>query len=261
MPEADLALLLEAAEQAGRIAMRFWRAEPKFWEKPGLGPVSEADLAVNAALRETLRRARPDYGWLSEEDADDPARLATRRQFVLDPIDGTRAFLAGEENFAHALAVVDGGRVMAGVVHMPAKARTYAADAQSAATVNGQPMQPSAQVQADGARLLTTGAGMALEHWPGGVPDFKRSFRASLAYRLCLIGEGRYDAMLTFRPAWEWDIAAASLIAERAGASVSDAKGGALVFNRPDPRADGVVVSATRALQSEIVARHLGRAM
>jgi myo-inositol-1(or 4)-monophosphatase len=257
LPGPDLALLLEAAEQAGRIAMRFWRAEPKFWEKPGLGPVSEADLAVNAALRETLRRAQPDYGWLSEEDADDPARLVAGRQFILDPIDGTRAFLAGEENFAHALAVVEDGRVIAGVVHMPAKARTYAADVHSAATVNGVVMQPSVQTQADGAKLLTTGASMAPEHWPGGLPDFKRSFRASLAYRLCLIGEGRYDAMLTFRPAWEWDIAAASLIAERAGAVVSDAAGQALVFNRPDPRADGVIVSATADLHRAILSRHL----
>jgi myo-inositol-1(or 4)-monophosphatase len=256
LPGPDLALLLEAADQAGRIAMRFWRAEPKFWEKPGLGPVSEADLAVNAALRETLRRARPDYGWLSEEDADDPARLATRRQFVLDPIDGTRAFLAGEENFAHALAVVEHGRVIAGVVHMPAKARTYAADVHGAATANGVVMQPSAQTLADGAKLLTTGANMAAEHWPGGLPDFKRSFRASLAYRLCLIGEGRYDAMLTFRPAWEWDIAAASLIAERAGAVVSDAKGAPLIFNRPDPRADGVITSATPDLHRAILSRH-----
>ncbi len=116
MPARDLALLTDAARQAGEIALRFWRQAPKTWEKPGQGPVTEADLAVNAALRDMLRSARPDYGWLSEEDPDSETRLETEFQFILDPIDGTRSFIAGEDVFAISLAVVQNGTARAGVV-------------------------------------------------------------------------------------------------------------------------------------------------
>lgn len=243
MPESDLSLLIEAARQGGAIALGFWRQSPQVWEKPGLGPVTEADLAVNAHLRAVLRAARPEYGWLSEEDPDGAERLSARRVFVLDPIDGTRAFIAGEESFAVSLAVVEDGRPIAAVVYLPAHDRLYSAAAQGPALRDGQPIRASDRVELTGASVLTTGHMMAPEHWPGGVPDLKRSFRASLAWRLCLVAEGRFDAMLTLRPAWEWDIAAGALIAERAGVQVSDRHGAPLVLNRPDPRAEGVIAA------------------
>jgi myo-inositol-1(or 4)-monophosphatase len=245
LPEADdLAVLTEAALAAGRIAMRFWRQAPKSWDKGGEhGPVSEADLAVNAALHERLRVARPGYGWLSEETPDDAARLAHDRVFVVDPIDGTRAFLAGEDGFAVSLAVVQAGRPVAGVVHLPAKGRTYAAAVDGPALLDGAPIACSTRADVTGADVLTSRASMAPEHWPGGVPDLKRSFRTSLAWRLCLVAEGRHDAMLTLRDTWEWDIAAGALIAERAGCRVTDRRGTPLRFNAAHPQVDGVVAA------------------
>ena len=244
MPARDLALLTDAARQAGEIALRFWRQAPKTWEKPGQGPVTEADLAVNAALRDMLRSARPDYGWLSEEDPDSETRLETEFQFILDPIDGTRSFIAGEDVFAISLAVVQNGTARAGVVYLPALDRLYTATDHGPALKDGQPIVASKQQGIDGARLLTTAQALQPQHWPGGVPDLKRSFRASLAYRLCLVAEGRHDGMLTLRDAWEWDIAAGSLIAARAGAAVTDRTGQTLRFNQPNPLAPGVVVAA-----------------
>ena len=118
MPEADLDLIIRAAEEAGRIALAHWRGTFRHWEKDeGAGPVSEADLAVNAALEQALRAARPDYGWLSEESPEDPRRATAARVFVIDQIDGTRAFIAGEDGFAVAVAVVEDGQPVAGVVH------------------------------------------------------------------------------------------------------------------------------------------------
>lgn len=244
MPARDLALLTDAARQAGEIALRFWRQAPKTWEKPGQGPVTEADLAVNAALRDMLRSARPDYGWLSEEDPDSETRLETEFQFILDPIDGTRSFIAGEDVFAISLAVVHNGTARAGVVYLPALDRLYTATDHGPALKDGQPIMASKQQGIDGARLLTTAQALQSQHWPGGVPDLKRSFRASLAYRLCLVAEGRHDGMLTLRDAWEWDIAAGSLIAARAGAAVTDRTGQTLRFNQPNPLAPGVLVAA-----------------
>ena len=206
--------------------------------------MTEADLAVNAALRDMLRSARPDYGWLSEEDPDSETRLETEFQFILDPIDGTRSFIAGEDVFAISLAVVQNGTARAGVVYLPALDRLYTATDHGPALKDGQPIMASKQQGIEGARLLTTAQALQPQHWPGGVPDLKRSFRASLAYRLCLVAEGRHDGMLTLRDAWEWDIAAGSLIAARAGAAVTDRTGQTLRFNQPNPLAPGVVVAA-----------------
>ena len=255
MPAHDLALLTHAARAAGDIAMRFWRQSPKVWEKPGgQGPVTEADLAVNAMLSDTLRTARPDYGWLSEEDADTTARLSTTRQFIIDPIDGTRAFMAGEETFAHSLAIAENGTVIVGVVYLPALDRLYTATATGPALKDGAPIRASTQSQIEGATLLTTPPNLAPQHWPGGVPAIKRSFRTSLAYRLCLVAEGRHDGMLTLRDAWEWDIAAGALIAQRAGATVTDRHNHPLHFNTPDAKRPGVLAAAP-GLHANLMAR------
>ena len=253
MPAADLALLIAAAQIAGKIALSHWKASPQVWEKPdGQGPVSAADLAVNEALAQVLRKARPDYGWLSEETPDGAERLSTPAQFILDPIDGTRSFLQGDAAFSHALAVVRDGQVTVGVVYLPAMEKLYAATAQGPATLNGVAIR--AAPPAAGGRVLTSKSTLAPEHWPGGVPDLHRHFRAGMAWRMCLVAEGAFDAMLTLRPSWEWDIAAGALIAARAGAVVSDRHGRALRFNAPDPRSAGVVV-ASPALHSDLVAR------
>lgn len=244
MPGHDLALMTDAARAAGVVAMRFWRANPQVWEKPGQGPVTEADLAVNDLLLHRLQTARPQYGWLSEESPDDPARLNTDRQFIIDPIDGTRAFIAGEENFALSLAVAQAGRIVAGVVYLPAKDRLYTATEDGPALCDGVPITASHQPGVGGASVLATAATFAPGHWPGGVPDVRRVFRSSLAYRLCLVAQGRYDGMVTLREAWEWDIAAGDLIARRAGASVSDQAGAPLRYNTARPMAPGVVAAA-----------------
>ena len=257
MPAHDLALLTHAARAAGDIALRFWRQSPDAWEKPdGTGPVTEADLAVNAMLRDTLQLARPDYGWLSEEDADTTARLSTPRQFIIDPIDGTRAFIAGEETFAHSLAVTENGTVIAGVVYLPALDRLYTATATGAALKDGEPIHASTRKEIEGATLLTTPPNLAPQHWPGGVPAIKRSFRTSLAYRLCLVAEGRHDGMLTLRDAWEWDIAAGALIEMRAGATVTDRHNHPLHFNTAEAKRPGVLAAAP-GLHSALMSRLL----
>lgn len=257
MPGDDLALLLAAAEQAGRIALRFWRRSPEVFTKHDDSPVTEADLAVNRMLHAELLAARPDYGWLSEETPDDTARLARPRVFVVDPIDGTRAFMAGENAFSHALAVVENGVPVAGVVHLPALGLTYAATAGGAATRNGVAIACGARGDADEGTVLASSSSLAPEHWPGGAPRLRRHFRASLAWRFCLVADGSFDATLTLRPAWEWDIAAGALIAERAGAVVTDAAGAALAFNRPRPQTQGAV-AAGPALHAALMARRRG---
>ncbi len=254
MPAHDLDLLSHAARAAGEIALRYWNNAPLTWEKGDQGPVTEADIAVNDMLKATLRAARPDYGWLSEETPDDPARLQCEYVFIIDPIDGTRAFIAGERNFSHSLAVARNGKIIAAAVYLPAKDQLFTASLEGPALCDGMPITPTQILLADDPKILTPKANLDSDFWQGTPPVFRRSFRTSLAYRLCLVAEGRHDGMMSFRNTWEWDIAAGSLIATRAGAVVSDGKGQALRFNNPYPQTAGVL-AAGPALHAELVAR------
>ena len=241
MPESDLSLLIDAARAAGEVALHYWRQEPRIWDKPGdEGPVTEADFAVDNLLRETLLAARPDYGWLSEETEDDAARLTAERVFIVDPIDGTRAFIKGETSFAHALAVAERGKIIAGVIFLPAKKKLYSAARGQGAHLNDALVAPI--VTPDPVpNLLATRVNFDPANWPGGVPEVRRHFRPSLAYRMALAADGSFDGMLTLRDSWEWDIAAGALIAAEAGLEVSDRHGAALRFNNPHPKTPGVL--------------------
>lgn len=254
-PAAELALLTEAALACGKIALKHFRHKPKVWDKgDGQGPVTEADLAIDRMLHERLLAARPGYGWLSEESADEPSRLGAGRVFILDPIDGTRAFIAGEKSWSHSLAIAEAGRVIAGVVHLPALERTYAATIGGGATLNGRPLAVSARDEIEGATLLASAAQLDPAHWAGKVPKMERHFRPSLAYRLCLVAEGRFDAMLTFRDTWEWDVAAGNLIATEAGARVTSADGRPLTYNAARPLLPGIIAGAP-SVHAAILAR------
>jgi myo-inositol-1(or 4)-monophosphatase len=259
-PEADLALLAEAARAAGSVAMAHFGRSPEAWDKPhGQGPVSAADLAVDGFLKANLRQARPDYGWLSEETPDDPARLGHDRVFIVDPIDGTRAFLQAKPGWCVALAVVDRGAVIAAAAFLPVTEELYAARLGGGATRNGEALVPSQRAEPTGAAVLAGGPQLAAEHWPGGAPMVARSFRPSLVHRLCLVAGGLADATLTFRPAWEWDIAAGALIAAEAGCTVTDGHGVPPRFNAPDPRLDGLLV-ASPGLHAALLTRRQGAA-
>lgn len=242
--DRDLGLLTEAAREAGALAQSYFQGENKVWDKPdGAGPVSEADLAVDTLLRESLTQARPDYGWLSEETEDSDARYGQDKVFVVDPIDGTRSFLGGSSTWAHSLAVVERGQVTSAVVYLPMRDKLYGAALGSGAHLNGGALSPGRARDVSGSKVLATKPSMDLDHWPKGVPEMQRSHRPSLAYRLCLVAEGRFDAMFTFRKTWEWDIAAGILILSEAGAKASDSLGGQLRFNNPHPQTEGVVAA------------------
>lgn len=245
MPASDLPLLIDAARIAGRIATSFSGATAQRWDKPGgAGPVTEADLAVNAFLHTTLQHARPDYGWLSEETEDTTARLSKDRVFIIDPIDGTRSFVEGANTWAHALAVAEQGIVTAAVVFLPLRDKMYTAALGQGAALNGDPIVASVSDDIAQSEILAARPALETAHWhDGDVPAFKRAYRPSLAYRLALVAQGKFDGMLTLRPSWEWDIAAGALIIAEAGGICSDRTGTPLVFNNADPRLNGVVAA------------------
>jgi myo-inositol-1(or 4)-monophosphatase len=255
LPASDLDILLSAARDAGEVAMSFWRREPRTWRKDDASPVTEADIAVNDRLFTILRTAQPGYGWLSEETPDDGSRLNCEHVFIIDPIDGTRSFVAGDDDFALALAVARAGRVTAAVVHMPARGRTYAASEGGPAVVNGETMRLRHPVVPP--VVMAGRPSLAPANWPGGLPAVDRKFGAAMQVRLCHLAEGRADAVIALNSVAEWDSGAGSLIAARAGAIASDGEGNPMRFNQPDPRGPGLIVAGP-GVHADLLARRRG---
>lgn len=226
--DEDLALLRDAARQAGVIAFSYFGNNPQVWMKGGTSPVSEADHAADAYLRETLLAARPDYGWLSEETADDPARLSARRTFVVDPIDGTRGFLEGQRTWCVSVAVVESGRTLAGVLECPAMHETYWALPGEGAFKNGRRIgvrKPGQMAEIAGPKPMVD---LMPADWRSRLK--RAPYSPSLAYRLAMIADGALDATFVKPNAHDWDIAAADLILREAGGELLDGHGRAPLF-------------------------------
>ncbi|MEX0284182.1 MAG: inositol monophosphatase [Paracoccaceae bacterium] len=253
MPESDLSLLQRVAEAAGDVAAQYFGKPHKSWDKPNdAGPVTEADLAVNALFEQELQAARPDYGWLSEETEDSAARLKRSRVFVIDPIDGTRSFKDGSRTWAHSLAVVEDGVAIAGVVYLPMRDMMFTAAKGQGAMLNGQSLEVGAIGNLGEAEFLAVRSTQDQQHWRADPPQYRRAYRPSLAYRMALVAQGRFDGMITLRDAWEWDIAAGDIIQREAGAVSSDRTGAPLRFNNPHPAVKGVV-SANPTLHGQVI--------
>lgn len=246
---SDLALLTEAARDAGALMMRR-RGQVDVRRKTDGSPVTDADLAVNALLHERLTSARPTYGWLSEETLDDPARLKAQRVFIVDPIDGTSAYVEGAPWFAVSLAVVEDGRPIAGVIYAPALDELYAAETTKGAALNGAAIQPSATAALDGAVFLGNPSSRKSAQWKGVTVNRCNA----LALRMSRVASGESDAAISATPKNEWDLAAGVVICQEAGAVACDATGQALRFNTPAAKTPGLIC-CTPALLPLILAK------
>lgn len=240
----DLALLLAATQEAGLRAMDFFRRSPDvWWKNQGRSPVSAADFAANDILRHRLLGARPNYGWLSEETDDDAARLDCETVFVIDPIDGTRAFIAGKDLWCVSAAVVHRGRPVAGVLFAPALGETYSAVEGGPALKNGLPVAVAPQEHDGPVRIAAAADMVSVFGATFNGPVERVPHVPSLAYRLAMVADGRIDATLVKTNSHDWDLAAADLILAQAGGALVRLDGTPLAYNRPDVR-HGVLCAA-----------------
>ena len=241
---ADRSLLFDAVQEAGALALRHFTDGTRHWEKKPGDPVSEADLAVDRLLHARLAAMRPEYGWLSEETEDDRLRVSRRRTWVVDPIDGTRAFVKGRPEFAVCAALIEDGEPVLGAVFNPATAEFFTAEAGSGARLNGQPIHASRHCGLEHLKLLASKRTFEHHAWLKRVPAAEFHQINSIAYRMTLVAAGRFEASVSLSEKADWDIAAADLIVREAGGAVSTADGRGLHYNRPHPRHDSVIAAA-----------------
>ena len=249
----DYSRLDAIVREAGRIAMDLWPGAGNSvdsWDKGTDDPVCEADLAIDRFLKRELGALLPSAGWLSEETTDQADRLADRLVWVVDPIDGTRDFLRGRTGWAVSVALVSSGRSLIACLEAPARGESWQATAGRGATRNEERLVASSRTQFDGARIPA--ADLAKEDQVLDQVDQPNG----IALRAAMVAAGEADLLATMRWGYEWDIAAATLIAREAGAAVSDIFGQPLGYNKRDPRSFGLLVCAPK-LQSAAIA-HFG---
>jgi myo-inositol-1(or 4)-monophosphatase len=228
----------DIAAEAGRIAMASWRGDFDHWEKSPGNPVSAVDMEIDALLRKRLSEVDSDAGWLSEETADNADRLSCDRVWVVDPIDGTRDFVRGRRGWAISIALVEYGRAIVGVLDAPARGEHWRAQIGLGAFRNDVRLVASTRDTLAGARVPA-------DTLPKGDLDLVCVEKPnSIALRIALVAAGDADLLASLRWGFEWDIAAAALIAQEAGATVTDACGGILSYNTVKGEAFGVLATA-----------------
>lgn len=240
MPDFDA--VIAATQEAAALAHRQWRdgaaPEAKVWEKSKGHPVSDIDLAVDEFLKARLGAILPDAGWLSEETADDSGRLERRRVWVVDPIDGTRDYVRGRGGWCVSVALVEAGAPIFAVMAAPVQDKLWVARAGQGTTCNGVRLSASQRDEFAGARVPTD-----------ALPEIDRDLVVvekpnSIAMRMTMVACDRADLVATLRWGAEWDIAAAHLVAQEAGAAVTNALGKTLSYNKREPQDFGLICCA-----------------
>jgi myo-inositol-1(or 4)-monophosphatase len=253
----DAELLKSTVREAGALAQALFRTDLRNWTKGASSPVSEADIAVNDLLEARLRAATPDYGWLSEESADDEARLGKRFVWIVDPIDGTRGYLAGREDWCVSVALVEDTSPVLAAVFAPASDEFFFAARGEGAAHNGMPVR------------ATTGAALDFSRVAGPKPLVERlnlssgeiSLHpriASLALRMCRVAQGHLDAAFAGGNSRDWDLAAANLIVQEADGKMTTLSGDAILYNRREVGHE-VLVAAGRDRHASIVSHFRSR--
>jgi myo-inositol-1(or 4)-monophosphatase len=247
----DAALLRDSAREAGALALSLFRTELKNWTKGASSPVSEADIKVNDLLESRLRSATPDYGWLSEESVDDDQRLGKQLVWIVDPIDGTRGYLAGREDWCVSVALVEDASPMLAAVFVPASDEFFFAVRGQGATLNDVPVSAATGSDLDFSRVA--GPKPLVERLSRSGDDIVLHPRiGSLALRLCRVAQGSLDAAFAGGQSRDWDLAAANLIVQEANGRMTALSGDTILYNRREVT-HGVLVAAGRDRHARIV--------
>jgi myo-inositol-1(or 4)-monophosphatase len=247
----DAGLLTDTVREAGALALSMFRTDLKNWTKGASSPVSEADIAANELIASRLRSATPGYGWLSEESVDDEARLGKQLVWIVDPIDGTRGYIAGREDWCVSVALVADARPLLAAVFAPASDEFFFAQRGGGSWLNGAALQATPGTALDFSRMAGPKPLVERLNRSGGEISLYPRI-GSLALRLCRVAQGRLDAAFAGGQSRDWDLAAANLIVQEANGSMTALSGDAILYNRREVT-HGVLVAAGRDRHASIV--------
>jgi myo-inositol-1(or 4)-monophosphatase len=245
--ERELELAKRAARAAGEILRGHWqRGGFRIGSKGRDNPVTEADLEADRALKRLLHDPFPDYGWLSEETADSRARLACRRVWIVDPLDGTKEFIQGVPEFAVAIALVEGGKPVLGVTYNPIRREMVWAARGIGCHFNSRRVRVTRTSELARARVLASRSETGRGEWREFRDVLKACATGSVAYKLALVAAGKADATFTRSPKSEWDIASGAALIAEAGGIITDIGGKRLRFNQAQVKVEGLVADNGR---------------
>jgi myo-inositol-1(or 4)-monophosphatase len=253
----DATLLADTVREAGALGLKLFRTELRSWTKGESSPVSEADIAVNDLIQSRLQSATPDYGWLSEESADDASRLGKQLTWIIDPIDGTRGYLAGRQDWCVSVALVANQRPVLAAVFAPSTDEFLFAVRGRGATCNDKPIRAADGVTLDFARIAGPKPLVQRLVDPGQELTLYPRI-SSLALRLCWVASGKLDAAFAGGQSRDWDIAAADLIVHEANGRMTELSGDPILYNRRDVT-HGLLVAAGADRHAHIIAEYQSR--
>ena len=238
---SDILTRIEAAIEAARVVFaRFTPGAIETEYKIGHDPVTEADRAVDAVLRQNL--LRDGEGWLSEETADNPSRLGKERVWIVDPLDGTREFVQGLPEFCVSIGFVEKGRPVAGGIYNPATQETFLGSVESGVLYNGEPARASQRTNLAGALVLASRSEVKRGDWKQ-FDSGPLQIRAmgSVAYKLALVAAGLADVTFTLTPKHEWDVAAGAALILSGGGLLRTPGNDELLCNQRNPLIPGLI--------------------
>ncbi len=243
--EAELELARKAALAAGDILARYYQDRGSYTvgSKGYDNPVTSADLEADAAIKQMLAPAFPGYGWLSEETSDNGDRLKCRRVWIVDPLDGTKEFIHGVDEFAVAIALVEDGIPVLGVTYNPIKREMYWAARGTGCHLGRKRVHVSRCHALDEATILASRSELSRGEWEAIKQKTIVKPTGSVAYKLALVAAGQADATFTHSPKSEWDIASGAALIAEAGGRMTDIEGRELRFNQVLVTIGGLIAS------------------
>ena len=243
MIDQALDVAKQAAYRAGEEILPYFQSQYDVWNKSVDNPVTTADLAANRLLQDVLLSAFPDAGWLSEESVDNLERLQRDYTWVVDPIDGTKDFMQGIDEFAVVVALVLEEQVAVAVTYNPVRREMMYASRGQGAFCNGEPIWVSPTACLQQAVGLSSRSETGRGEWKRFPEIFTVCPTGSVAYKLAQVARGKGDMTFSLTPKNEWDICAGTLLVTEAGGCVSDLDGEPFRFNQPDPLLSGMVAT------------------
>ncbi len=250
---AEQTLLHDILREAGDIALKHFRQSIAVTTKDDNTPVTEADFAVDRHLKKRLLEAFPDYGWVSEESQTEPDR-ETGRVWVVDPIDGTRAFVHDRDDWCVSVALVENGSPVLAGIYRACTDDMYEARITAGATLNNKPMKVTARRKPDGCRVVAYEDALRRPEWHEPWPEMSYQKLNSMALRLAVVASGDCDAVVTLSGKSDWDLAAGDLLVHEAGGKITDFSGqpfdyGGAFLRKPN------IVAAGSLLHSDLLDR------